>query len=114
MSSPTPYEERQTELNPHRGEDRDRATEVAYSQLRQRGVNVDGSEPAADLATLVSAVERFEEVVSSLGADRMTNSLDTDDPDDTALVLPQRHADESVADYADRVQAAAARLAGEG
>ena len=114
MPSPTPYEDRQTELNPHRAEDRDRASEVAYSQLRQRGVHVDGSEPAGELATLLSAVERFEEVVSSLGADRMTNSLDTDDPDDKALVLPQRRADESVADYAERVQAAAGKLSGNG
>ena len=110
MSNPSPYEQRQSELNPHRAEDRDRASEVAYAQLRQRGVDVDGSEPAEELATLLSAVERFEEMVSAVGGDRMTNSLDTDDPDDDAFVLPQRREDEKLTAYADRIMAAAEKL----
>ena len=36
---------------------------MAYSQLRQRGVNVTGEEPADDLASLVETVERFEGAV---------------------------------------------------
>ena len=112
MSDPSPYEQRQSELNPHRREDRDRAAEVAYHQLRQRGVDVDGSEPAEEVATLLSAVERFEEMVSAVGGDRMTNSLDTDDPDDDALVLPKRRQDETLASYADRITRAADGLGG--
>ena len=104
------YEDRQNALNPHRDEDRARATEVAYAQLRQRGVDVEGDESSADLATLLSAVERFEEAVSSIGGDRMIHSLDTDQHDDESLVLPRRRADERVADYARRVFDAADRV----
>ena len=101
------YEDRQNQLNPHRDADRARATEVAYAQLRQRGIAVSDAESSDDLATLLSAVERFEEAVSSIGGDRMVHSLDTDQHDDEALVLPQRRADERVADYARRVYDAA-------
>ena len=104
------YEDRQSELNPHRDADRARATEVAYAQLRQRGLDVSDDEPSDDLATLLSAVERFEEAVSSIGGDRMVHSLDTDQHDDESLVLPRRRADEGVADYARRVYDAAERV----
>ncbi len=105
-----PPEERDQDLNPHRDEDRARATEVAYAQLRQRGIDVGDDEPSDDMATLLSAVERFEEAVSSIGGDRMVNSLDTDGHDDESLVLPRRRGDERVADYARRVYDAAERL----
>ena len=59
MSRP-PFEERQHELNPHRDEDRAHAAEMAYSQLKQRGISVTGDESADDLASLLEAVERFE------------------------------------------------------
>jgi hypothetical protein len=104
------YEDRQNELNAHRDEDRARATEVAYAQLRRRGIDVDGEESSDDLATLLSAVERFEEAVSSIGGDRMVHSLDTDQHDDESLVLPQRRADERLSAYARRVYDAADRL----
>ena len=106
------YEDRQNELNPHRDADRARATEVAYAQLRQRGIDVGDDEPSDDMATLLSAVERFEEAVSSIGGDRMVHSLDTDQHDDESLVLPQRRGDERVADYAGRVYDAAERVLG--
>ena len=104
------YEDRQSELNPHRDADRARATEVAYAQLRQRGLEVSDDEGSDDLATLLSAVERFEEAVSAIGGDRMVHSLDTDQHDDESLVLPRRRGDESVADYARRVYDAAERI----
>lgn len=97
------YEERQNELNPHRDEDRARATEVAYAQLRQRGIDVTGNESSDDLATLLAAVERFEEAVSSIGGDRMVHSLDTDQHDDDTLVLPQHRKGEPLGAYAQRV-----------
>lgn len=97
------YEDRQNELNSHREEDRARATEVAYAQLRQRAINVTGDESSDELATLLAAVERFEEAVSSIGGDRMIHSLDTDQPDDRALVLPQHRRGEPLAEYTQRV-----------
>lgn len=109
MSRP-PFEERQQELNPHRQEERDHAADMAYSQLRQRGVNVTGEEGAADLATLVEAVERFEAAVSALGGDRMTNAPDSNQPDDPRLVLPRRRDDEGVRDYVRRVEQATEAL----
>ena len=108
MASPT--DDRDQELNPHRDEDRDRATTVAAAQLRQRGVDVDESESSDDLAALLSAVERFETTVSALGGDRMVNSLDTDEHEDEALVLPRRRGDESLTAYAARVTQKAEKL----
>jgi hypothetical protein len=88
--SAAPSEAQQRALNPHRDEDRAHAAEMAYAQLRQRSVNVTGDEPAEELAQLLEAVERFELAVSSVGGDRMTNALDSADPDDRSLVLPVR------------------------
>lgn len=109
MSRP-PFEERQQELNPHRQEERDHAADMAYSQLRQRGVNVTGEEATLDLATLLEAVERFESAVSALGGDRMTNSPDSTQPDDPRLVLPARRDDEGVRDYVRRIDRATEEL----
>ena len=109
MSQPS-FEDRQQDLNPHRAEDQQRAADVAYSQLRQRGVEVTGDETPEELARVLEAVERFEQAVSALGADRMTNAPDTNDPDDARLVLPRRHDDEALGTYADRVRQAASDL----
>ncbi len=109
MSRP-PFEERQHELNPHRDEDRAHAAEMAYSQLKQRGISVTGDESADDLATLLEAVERFEGAVSALGGDRMTNAPDSAQPDDPRLVIPARNDDESVRDYTRRVDGATEQL----
>jgi hypothetical protein len=105
-----PTDDRDQELNPHRDADRAHASAVAASQLRHRGVEVDERESSDDLAALLSAVERFESTVSALGGDRMVNSLDTDEHDDEALVLPRRRGDESLTAYAARVTRAAERL----
>jgi hypothetical protein len=100
-------EDRDQDLNPHRDADRERASAVAASQLRHRGIDVDEQrESSDDMAALLSAVERFEAAVSALGGDRMVNSLDTDQHDDEALVLPRRRADESLTAYAARVNRA--------
>jgi hypothetical protein len=105
-----PSEAQQHALNPHRDEDLAHAAEMAYAQLRQRSVNVTGDEPAEELAQLLEAVERFELAVSSVGGDRMTNALDSADPDDRSLVLPVRNDGEGAGAYADRVSAEAARI----
>ena len=106
----TPYEEHQHDLNPHRDEDQRRAADVAYAQLRQRGVSVTGDESPDDLARVLEAVERFEQAVSALGADRMTNAPDTNGPDEARLVIPARRDDEALPGYVQRVRAAADRL----
>ena len=109
MSRP-PFEERQHELNPHRDEDRAHAAEMAYSQLKQRGISVTGDESADDLASLLESVERFEGAVSALGGDRMTNAPDSTQPDDPRLVLPARRDDEGVRDYVRRIDRATEEL----
>ena len=106
----SPSEAQQQALNPHRDEDRAHAADMAYSQLRQRSVHVTGDEPAEELAQLLEAVERFELAVSSVGGDRMTNAPDSTDPDDRSLVLPPRDEGEGAGAYAERVDAAAARI----
>ena len=103
-------EARQQALNPHRDEDRQRAADVAYSQLRQRGVDVTGDEDPDALADILDAVERFENGVSMLGADRMTNAPDSAQPDDRRLVLPARIEGEAPEAYAHRVRSAADAL----
>jgi hypothetical protein len=103
-------EAREQALNPHREEERAHAADMAYAQLRQRSVNVTGDEPAEELARLLEAVERFELAVSSVGGDRMTNQLDSTDPDDRSLVLPDRNAGEGAGAYAERVSEAAERI----
>jgi hypothetical protein len=109
MSRP-PFEERQQALNPHRDEDRAHAAEMAYSQLKQRSINVTGDEGADELATLLESVERFEAAVSALGGDRMTNSPDSTQPDDVRLVIPSRSDDEALPEYVRRVDAATEKL----
>jgi hypothetical protein len=103
-------EAQQQALNPHRDADLAHAAEMAYAQLRQRSVAVTGDEPAEELADLLEAVERFELAVSSVGGDRMSNQLDSADPDDRALVLPERADGEAAGAYAERVSGEAARI----
>lgn len=100
-------EARQQALNPHRDEDRQRAAQVAYSQLHQRGVAVTGDEDPDALADVLDAVERYENAMSMLGADRMTNAPDSAQPDDRRLVLPARLDGEDAEHYARRVRSAA-------
>jgi hypothetical protein len=107
-----PADDRDKDLNPHRDADRARASAVVASQLRHRGVDVDERESSDDMAAVLSAVERFEAAVASLGGDSMVNSLDTDQHDDESLVLPRRRADESLTAFAARVNQAADGLLG--
>ncbi|MBA3445934.1 MAG: hypothetical protein H0T58_13930 [Gemmatimonadales bacterium] len=97
-------------LNPHRAEEQERARQRAADVLAQRGVLLAGSETDDELATLWSAVERFESVVEARGGDTMTNAPDSSEPDNPHFVLPERRARESAADYTRRILEAAARL----
>lgn len=99
-------------LNPHRAEDQAHARERATAVLEGRGVRLTGDETDEELADLWSAVDRFESVVEARGADTMTNTPESADPDDPALVLPERRAGESAAEYTRRIVEAARRLTG--
>jgi hypothetical protein len=97
-------------LNPHRGEEQERARERAADVLAQRGVLLFGDESDGDLANLWSAVDRFESVVEARGGDTLTNSPDSSEPDNPEFVLPERHRRESARDYTRRILDAAVRL----
>ncbi|PYO93294.1 MAG: hypothetical protein DMD62_10270 [Gemmatimonadetes bacterium] len=84
---------------------RDVAAEVA-DRLRRRGIPLSGDERPEDLADLLAAVERFESAVEARGGDLMVNDLKSSEPEDPHFVLPSRLPDESLRDYAVRIDAA--------
>ena len=97
-------------LDPHRREEiADAAVEVS-GRLLQKGIEVSSDEDPAELADLLSAVERFEQGVINRGGDLMVNSPTSADPQDPAFVLPQRRADESIRDYTRHINEAAEML----
>jgi hypothetical protein len=108
------FEEAQRDLNPHRDDDVRRAAASVAGQLYQKGVDVSADEDADLLASLLSAVERFEEAVAARGGDSMVNAPDSKRPENRAFVVPQRRGDESLEAYAMRVNAAADALGGAG
>ena len=97
-------------LNPHRAEELERAQQHAADVLALRGVLLAGNESSEELATLWSAVDRFESMVEARGGDTMTNAPDSSPPDNPAFVLPERKARESAGDYAQRIMTAADEL----
>src|SRR2546427_1554836 len=69
----------------------ERAAAVAEvaARLRTRGIAVTGAEGPADLADLLSAVERFEAAVEAHGGDLIGDDLKSSRPDDRHLVVPR-------------------------
>ena len=104
------FEEQQETLDPHRREERDGARLELASRIHQKGVLLDGSETAAQLDDLLSAIDRFEAAVIARGGDLMINSPSTSEPEDPQFVIPRREPGEDVDIYAGRIQAAASRL----
>jgi hypothetical protein len=104
------FEELQRDLNPHRDADVRRAAETIVGQLHQKGLDVTADEDSDELASLLSAVERFESAVEARGGDSMINTPSARRPESRAFVVPKRHSDESLAAWADRVNDAAAAL----
>lgn len=100
------------DLNPHRADDQARVAAEIRGNLRQRGVDVRDSEGGAELVTVLEAVERFERARSALGGDSMINTPDTTRPERKEFVIPARGDDESLAQYATRVEKAADELGG--
>ena len=97
-----------------RPEERERVAGNVAAQLRQRGADVRGDESDAELADLLTAVQRFERARAERGGDSFVNTPESTQPDDDALVVPQREERESAADYVRRVARAAERLGGGG
>lgn len=97
-------------LDPHRHEEIAGAAIEVSGRLLQKGVEVSADEDPAELADLLSAVERFEAAVINRGGDPMVNMPTSTDPQDPAFVIPARRADESVTAYTRHVNEAAAML----
>ena len=97
-------------LDPHRRDEIAGAAVEVSGRLFQKGVEVSAHEDPAELADLLSAVERFENAVINRGGDPMVNMPDSTDPQDPAFVLPARRADESIPDYTRHIIEAATML----
>ena len=110
MTSPTPADDRDHALNPHRDEDVQHAADLVAESLRRRGVEVEGTEDSDRLADVLDAVETFERARALRGGDSFTNDPGADEPDDARFVVPTRAADEGLDGYAKRVRAAAASI----
>jgi hypothetical protein len=100
------------DLNPHRRDDQARVAAEIRGNLRQRGVNIGDEEQGTELVTLLESVERFERARSALGGDSMINTPGTRQPERSEFVLPRRGDDESIAQYAGRIDQAAQQLGG--
>ena len=97
-------------LDPHRREEIAGAAVEVAGRLMQKGVEISADEDPAELADLLSAVERFEAAVINRGGDPMVNMPTSKDPQDPAFVLPERRADESVRDYTRHINEASDML----
>ena len=100
------------DLNPHRADDQARVAAEIRGNLRQRGVQVHDEEAGEELVTALEAVERFERARALLGGDSMINTPETSKPERKEFVIPKRGDDESLGQYAARVERAARELDG--
>lgn len=99
-------------LNPHREEELRAAVVETVGRLHSRGIEVSPAEPPEDLADLLTAVEKFEDRVESLGGDLFVDDLKSSRPDDRRFVVPKRLNGEPIRAYARRVDEATAQLRG--
>jgi hypothetical protein len=97
-------------LDPHRRDEIAGAAVEVSGRLLQKGVEVSADEDPAQLADLLSAVERFESAVINRGGDPMVNMPTSTDPQDPAFVLPERRADETIEAYTRHINEAATML----
>jgi hypothetical protein len=98
-------------LDPHRKDEIASAGLEVAGRLHQKGLTgLSGDEDPAQLADLLSAVERFEAAVINRGGDPMINMPGTDEPQDPAFVLPEQRADDSLELYTRRINEAAEML----
>ena len=99
------------DASPSRQADLERATAIAVARLRDRDVELTGSETSGQLVRLLSAVEEFEAAVERCGGDTMVNTIRSREPESEAFVLPVRRADEGVGAYTARIRRASEALA---
>ncbi len=104
------YEEQERLLDPHRAEEQQRARLEAVDRLADRGIPTHPQDGDEEIADLLDAVERFEEVVEARGGDLMVNRIGSSEPEDPAFVPPVRDAGESAAAYRVRIEAATDRV----
>ena len=100
---------RDADLDPHRLETRVAVQAELAAKLAARGVELNGDESSDDVADILDAVERFERAVQSRGGDLMVDQRaggQPTEPDDRHFVIPERHADESVDGYLERLREA--------
>jgi hypothetical protein len=93
-----------------RDEEQRTAAREAATRLRDRGIDVSGTEPLEDLALLLEAVEGFEAEVEAHGGDLMMDDLKSSGPDDPHFVLPRRAPREPIRRYVARVGEATLQL----
>lgn len=108
------WEQTQHDLNPNRDAEQERVAQEVAAKLRRAGVELSGDESGEDLAEMLSAVDRFQEVVEELGGDRMVDDPRSSDPYTKAYVLPRREADETARHYISRLYHTADQLIAEG
>lgn len=92
-----------------RSKDVERVSREVSNRLAELGISLTGDEKPEELARLLEAVERFEIAVESRGGDLMVDEGPdgrTTEPDDPHFALPQRHDDESVERYIERLSRA--------
>lgn len=102
------------EANPLRTDERERVRDELEGRLEANGIRVTGSESDDQIVALSNAFELFDAARERAGADSMTNTFDSSQPDDPRFVVPQRRDDESTDQYIARIQAASRRLADDG
>ncbi len=85
------------------------------ARLGDRGVMLTGNESSNELVTLLETVEGFERAVQAKGGDLMIDEAPdaaNPQPDDVHFALPQRAADETVAQYIRRIREATITVEG--
>ena len=104
MTTKPPRDEaRQRALNPHREQQLRAAMAETRTRLERRGVTLDGSETAAELADLDSAVDRFEREVRARGGDLYVDEPPSTEPDRPEFALPVRAERETARQYIGRI-----------
>src|SRR6266536_3219271 len=104
------YEEQERLLDPHRAEEQQRARLEAVDRLADRGIPTYPQDADEEIADLLDAVERFEEVVEARGGDLVVNRIGATEPEDPAFVPPARASGESAPAYRLRIEEATDRL----
>jgi hypothetical protein len=107
--------ERDDAFETGRREERARIGLDIASRLSDRGVTLTGSESSDELVRLLETVEAFERAVQAKGGDLMVDEAPdaaNPQPDDVDFALPQRTADETVAQYVRRIGEATATVEG--